>query len=55
MFLQLGFSKIPPALIRRYSCELRQPVDTIATCLEFERVTQLEHFGKQAVRVNFKV
>lgn len=48
---KFGFCTIPPALIRRYSYELKQPIEAIAKSLELERLNQLEQIGKLGVKI----
>ena len=46
---KFGFCKIPLAIVKRYSSELKQDIETISKCLETERLGQLEKQGKLGV------
>lgn len=44
---------VPRALVKRYASELKESIETIAKCMENERINQLEKSGKIAVIVIF--
>ena len=46
---EYGFCKIPIALIRRYSMELKRSIELVAKCMETERLSQLEKCAKVGV------
>ena len=45
----MGFCKIPKALVKRYSYELREDIEIVSKCMEIERLNQLEKLGKLGV------
>jgi hypothetical protein len=45
----MGFCKIPISLIKRYASELDYDIKIVASCLETERLNQLEKNGNFGV------
>ncbi|CAF0801623.1 unnamed protein product, partial [Brachionus calyciflorus] len=50
---EMGFCKIPLALVKRYSCELNQDIDLVAKCIESERLNQISKNGKLGIPNDF--
>lgn len=48
---EMGFCKVPTALIKRYASDLCQDIEIISKCIENERLTQIEKSGKLGVNI----
>ncbi|RNA17080.1 SAM and SH3 domain-containing, partial [Brachionus plicatilis] len=50
---EMGFCKVPMALVKRYAAELNHGIQLVAKCIETERLAQIEKSGKLGIPNDF--